>query len=350
MSFTLWWMLIREALFPATWWWGLIVLFAPLAVAALWLALFGPKRPVTADGTWRFVGQSWLLLGIVLTSVAILLYIVMSAFVYSRPNHDDGYLARVTSRSGEVATRSLKGRAQAVVKNVDQEELREWLRNYVLKMPADKRVGWMEAVQASNINGYVVKLNDLLDWSPDKIQKYKAEHNGLLPAEVATNLPFDNAQRSLWAAGKFGECYEGLRENQWKYVVDQILNPQEQVGLANLTSDMIGNFIGGRDGVACLGELIKLRVASSDTRQGKVMVSTYLATGGGASYPAFWFFCQHVRWIRDFHWLLLNLIVGLCVWLQAVGIARSPKLFQGCSPDGKTRWCCPRLDVEQKAR
>jgi len=305
--------LVLIAWTPATW--G--VALAPLGVSLIVVVRERSRfSGLGRDNVWRMLGASWGRVGWCLLLVAIAAYSLDVAVGYKMPDYNQSFYERLRQRTSAMSRSTVRQQlVREAASRIDEQELRDIANSLAGTLAPDHRNSFLNSFLASKFDPGIIQWGDLL-------AKPSEKSGGIENFATTTTLPLDERQRKLHASGKWNEFWPSLRNDQWRYIYKQMLVLQAKEALGDVLASLAGE-LDEVEGRRLTRELLDTRYPGDRWR------AMRLAKEAGAPQLQ-WLFeiiVDGISWLRGLPWLLLWVILGVVVILQAHRMETSTRLF-----------------------
>lgn len=295
---------------PATW--G-VLLAPPIVAVIVSLVLRSGLQDIGKDQAWRRTGAAWGKVGWSLIAVAVLAYAVDVVVGYKKPHYNIEFFERIREKTSALSSESVKKQlVRNAVSKMDLQEVHDVSIEFAVRLPPEQRAPFLNTYMGSYRDNGVIWFTDLLG--------SKAGATNLFIE--STTLPLDEEQRKLFNAKRYDEFWPSLRDDQWRYIVKQLVTVQGVEGCAEVLGAAAVE-LPSADGKRLVRMLLDRRYGGARS------IALKLAMEAGAA-QLLWLFniiVNWIMWLRGLPWLLLWSAVGVWIVFQAGRMATSQRLF-----------------------
>lgn len=313
----------------------LLVVVIPLVALIVLLCCYRGK-PLGSSGAWNRIGRRFALLGAVLVLTSVVVSLTCMLFCQSRRVKLNRIYSERLSTSFEayfIKNKDFTARMMDFAGRIEKGNnfLNDQINFFAENLPAAERerlgkawvAGWW-GTRILSAGDAFSNLSDSLYWDEEKIEEYKKENDGLLPAAAANK--YTPEQIEEYKNQNWPKLYPMLDREQWLYIKNQMLrnidSPKNaKACLRDITTCFQVKAEGAKEAVPTK-ELKKLyeviRDKACPTQSKKVEVYLW---NKPAILKFYKFSLAHRLWVRPMIPALVFLLIGTVMLFKGRAIA-----------------------------
>lgn len=313
----------------------LLVVVIPLVALIVLLCCYRGK-PLGSSGAWNRIGRRFALLGAVLALTSVVVSLACLLFCQSRRVKLNRIYSEKLSKSFEeyfVKNKDFTARMMDFAGRIEKGNgfLHNQIHIFAENLPQDERERLGKAWVAGGWGTRILSagdafsnLSDSLYWDEEKIEEYKKENDGLLPAAAANK--YTPEQIEEYKKQNWPKLYPMLDREQWLYITNQMLrnidSPKNAIACLRDITTCFQVKAGGTKEAVPTKELKKLyeviRDKACPTQSKKVEVYLW---NKPAILKFYQFSLAHRLWIRPMIPALVFLLIGMVMLFKGRAIA-----------------------------